>query len=231
MAKKRKEVLKAMAGQGRRRPNLQAKVNSISRDSSIIKYNVVGETYDKVTNWNARPFMRFYIGGLSSYAGSTEPVGFVANAGRDIVKSYSTCKFLPGTTITWSPSVGFTTSGRVFIGFTDNPEVAANIWAQYTTDGSTGNFTNYNNLVKQLGNVVSHQLFEEFTIQVPTRLRRNMFDVNAIIGTNDVDKLDRSGHVFMFGTIEASVPDGTVYGSFLYHDNIMVEGIRAASLT
>lgn len=231
MAKARKSLLSTMAAQGRRRPNLQARVQNTSRNTSAVKYNTIGVTVSQPSGWNATPFMRFYVGGLKTYDSDTFAAGFGPSTGRDIVSSYSTCKFLPGTSLSWSPSVGFTTSGRVFIGFTDNPEVAALIYNQYVADYATGDFTAYSGYVKSLGDVVSHHVFEEFTLAIPTRLRRKMFDVNSTITlSGGTEILDRSGQVFMFGIVEGGTGAAT-WGSVHYHDNVAVEGIRAANLT
>lgn len=217
---------------GKRRNNLQPTMRKTSRDSSIVSYNAVGGTVARpTTGWSSFPVIRMYAPGLVTVDGQTMPAGIGSCAGRDIVRAYSTAKFLPGTKLTWTPSVGFTAPGRVFVGFTDNPEVALHIYNEYKTESmeTTPDFSTYANYVKNLGDVVSHQVFEEFTVQVPTRLRRKMFDTNEAFAANS-DTMDRCGQTFMFAILEG-VEGAGPWGSFMYHDTVQVEGVRPTAAT
>lgn len=233
--KKNKNPARQVAQQSRRRaPNLQAVTAPMGRDASMIKYNVVGRSVARpsAAGWTHAALARLYIPGLEYAVGSIPDtlIGYVGAAGTAVARNYSTARFQPGTTITWAPSVGFTTNGRIYLGFTDNPEVI-NVMCGELSAGTNGAPSDaYITAVKQLGNVVSHQVFEEFTVTVPTFTRRKAFDVNEFISVLDVDKLDRCCQTAMFALFEG-VPDTVGLGSFMYHDNLVVEGLRQRTMT
>lgn len=192
----------------RKRQNKLA--STTSGDSNRLKYSSLGVSLTTTASGNVWDFYRVYAPGASS--------GLTATVGPTIASYYSTGKFQPGTMAEWIPSVGFTTSGRVFVGFTDNPEVMINIIALATTSA-------YGAAVKGLGDVISFPIYENRSWMVPTRLRRKMFDVNAS-GAFSADVLDRSAQTAMFIAIEGA-PATTVVGGIRCVDNLLVEGIQS----
>lgn len=179
-------------------------------DSNRLKYASLGVTLSTTSGGNVWDFYRVYAPGAAS--------GLTATVGPTIASYYSTGKFLPGTMVEWVPSVGFTTSGRVFVGFTDNPEVMINIIALVGTSA-------YGAAIKGLGDVISFPIYENRSWMVPTKLRRKMFDVNAS-GTFSSDELDRSAQTAMFIAIEGG-PASTAVGGIRCVDNLLVEGIQS----
>jgi hypothetical protein len=151
---------------------------------------------------------RFYIPGLAT--------GLVNSIGPDLVGYYSTGKFEPGTKIRWEPTVSFTTSGRVYVGFTDNPEVATAIF------GVTGSARV--NAIRALGNTISFPVWQETEINFPTATRRKRFDTNEVAVLTAVDVLDRSCQMVMFAACEGTA--STPMGQFWFHDKVSVEGIH-----
>lgn len=191
---------------------------------TIVEYSSLGQVQG-VTPGGYAVMSRDYV------PGAVGPL--VQSAGVRVVGNYSTAKFLPGTKIRWEPSVSFTTTGRIFAGFTDNPEVAAVISTAINNAFTTGlpaDFLLVVNLVKGLGNVASWPVWQETELTVPSKLRRKMFDVNETYSNTDTNILDRSGQVFMFSAGEG-LPANTTLGGFWYHDKVMVEGLRPALAT
>lgn len=69
---------------------------------------------------------RYYVPGLQNGPGAD---GGVRAVGQSIASHYSAGVYRPGTSIRWEPSVSFNTSGRVIVGFTDNPEAIETLTA------------------------------------------------------------------------------------------------------
>lgn len=207
MAKRKNAMMPVTGGIRRRRSGIQG----VSPDGTRIRYNTHSSTLTSDAsgiNTGGRIYVPGFTGGL------VQPVG------PTLVSYYSSAKFEPGTTIRWEPSVSFNTTGRMFIGFTDNPEVMATIGA------SSG--TTYGNYVKSLGGVISFPIWQETEVTFPTRTRRKMFDVNNTVATTDPNALDRSAQTWMFTYVE-SAPANTSLGSFWHHDQVLVEGLHSAS--
>lgn len=189
-------------------------VSSSSRsDASIIRYSAIG---DSVTIPAANPLVgvptRHYIPGYSA--------GFSNGTGPDLVGYYSTGKFLPGTRIRWEPNVAFTTPGRVFVGFTDNPEVISQIENLRNTNRDT-----YASRVKGLSTVVSFPIWQETEVDFPMKMRRKRYDINESVDLSDINVVERCEQIAMFACIEGA-PASTACGSFWYHDVVDVEGIH-----
>nr|WRQ65623.1 structural protein [Tolivirales sp.] len=200
-------------GRNQRSRKRQNKLSSMtSGDANRLKYSSLGVSLSTTASGNVWDFYRLYVPGESS--------GLTATVGPTIASYYSTGKFLPGTMTEWIPSVGFTTSGRVFVGFTDNPEVMVNIIALVGTSA-------YGAAVKGLGDVISFPIYENRSWMVPTKLRRKMFDVNAS-GPYDANVLDRSAQIAMFVAIEGG-PASTTVGGVRCVDNLLVEGIQSTA--
>lgn len=194
----------------KKRQNRQPTMQARDQDSSSVTYSTLGS--EIATNASGQAMVRrAYIPGNAD--------GLFADVGPQIVRRYSTAKFLPGTKLRWEPSVGITTPGRVFVAFTDNPEKMEVMLAFI----AGGNYTNFSNAIKGFGNLQSFPIWQETEIAVPSRLRRKMFDTNAT--TSAVrEELDRSAQTCMFAFTDGA-PVETFLGSFWYHDKLAVEGV------
>lgn len=201
------QARKAVAGGVRKRRTTQPRMSG-GADSTIIEYSAIGSTVTTGSAGDAAP-RRLYVPGNAN--------GLSSSIGPTVAGFYSCAKFLPGTKIRWEPAVSFTTPGRIYVGFTDNPEVIS------TLEGLT-NIVTYTNAVKGLGSVVSFPVWQETDIPFPSRTRRKMFDTNTTV-INDVNILDRSAQVGFFVAVEG-VGSTQSIGSFWYHDKVMVEGLQ-----
>jgi len=225
---KAKDTMSAGARLGagtRRKRTSQARVDQTGVDSSVVKYHALGDIQNSTSAIGAGCYFRTYAGGISG--------GLNIAVGPDVCSYYSTAKFMPGTKIRWEPSVSFTTSGRVFVGFTDNPEVMKVINdLKVVFDGSptAGNYAAYANQVKALGSTISFPVWQETDINFPLKTRKKRFDVNATIDISNVDVLDRSAQCIMYCCYEG-LPTGSsvAAGSFWFHDVVSVEGLHAVA--
>lgn len=83
----------------------------------------------------------------------------------------------------WQPNVGFTTSGIVYIGYLDNPELCQK-W-------STISWTDKQAIVKSLPNARSANVYEPLTVSVNVPLRRKWFTCDMAVAAN-AEAVDRS---------------------------------------
>lgn len=197
-------------------------------DSTVVKYKTIGSSMFSPSGSPGAATWRPYIPGNG--------FGLAFTGGTSIVGKYSTGVFRPGTRIRWEPSVSPTIGGRVFLGFSDNPEVMEKLlakWIAYNDLPNELNYTAYANAVKALANVVSWPLWQEHDIAVPTRLRRKRFDCNLLTTFTDVNILDRSAQTMMFAVFDGFNvdPEGSQFlGSFWYHDVVDVEGLHGETV-
>lgn len=191
----------------RRRAKTGVKGN-VGSDQTTLAYRASGNYF--TTNAGGEIIgSRLYIPG---HLGSA----ILANAGVGVCSYYSGGKFLPGTHSKWTPGVGFTATGRVFVAFTTSPEVYIS-WATLATNAAKID------AIRGFGNCVSFPSYQETTVQVPTTLRRRLFDVN-INPLPDADEYDRSCQIFMMWGAWGA-PATTNLGNFEYHDRVYMEGL------
>lgn len=212
-----------MPGAGVRRKRNRMPTLAGSGDSTTIKYNSLSTTLNSISALGNYAYSRYYCPGNAR--------DIIQPAGPGIVSFYSTGKFLPGTTIKWEPNVSFSTSGRVFAGFTDNPEVitvmAVALDQYYATPNAT-TYAAYADLVKGLGSTISFPVWQETSLNFPTKLRRKMFDINKTATFIDTNVVDRSVQVAMFTCVEGVGTGSSVnLGGFWFHDNVAVEGVTS----
>lgn len=178
-------------------------------DQTIISYNAAGTTLGTPAGVDYVRAACEYIPGNSN--------ALASSVGPGLLAQYSSGKFISGTKIRWEPSVSFTTPGRVFVGFSDNPEVL--VASALLTNAQFGGF------IRSLGNVMSFPVWQETDIPFPTRLRRKRFDTNKTTSA-DVDVYDRCCQTVMYIWMEG-LPASTTVGNFWFHDRVDVEGLHS----
>lgn len=193
---------------GVRRRRTSGITSSSAGDGTVIKYSAIGLALSSGAAGSTYYTRKYIPGDGSSLANSIGP---------NLAGYYATGKFMPGTKIRWEPSVSFTTTGRVFVAFTDNPEVMANL------DGLT--VAQLQTAVRGMSNVISFPVWQETDIPFPNKLRRKRFDAN-INFSSDVNVYDRSCQQYMLVVVEA-MPASTAAGAFWFHDVVDVEGISS----
>lgn len=205
----------------RRKRNTQPGMTTTGTDSSIVRYSCLGLTIGSDTLGNGNYYRSFIPGNAFALSNGT---------GSSICSFYSTGKFMPGTTIRWEPSVSFSTSGRIYAGFTDNPEVMVALntaYTNYQADKTLAKYNIYANIVKGLGSVQSFPVWQETTISMPMDTRRKRFDINSTVDFTNADQLDRSSQRGFYVAFDGVNTANLSIGSFWYHDVVSVEGITA----
>lgn len=212
MGKKQSNPLIRAANAQRSRGNPSFRVQgAVGSDQTVLKYNAVGDNIATGGGGEAH-YVRWYIPG--------SPLALLGSAGNDVASYYSTGVFRPGTTAKWVPYVGYQTSGRVLVTYTDNPEIMASAVAW--TDSQRLAF------IRSSSRGVNFPIYEEKVIAVPTMTRRKRFDVNNSVDASNVDVLDRSSQVMMICAIVAG-PASTLVGQWEFHDVLDVEGLSTAN--
>lgn len=193
----------------RRRRNRQPQLQPLNSTATRISYASLG--IPLVTSADGRTTTtRCFVPGYSP--------GLANTVGPGIVGAYSSAKFVSPTRVRWEPAVGSDTNGRVYVGFSANPEV----YVRYRTLGTDVLRTQF---IQGLGDVMSFPVSAETDITVPMSLRRRLFDVNKTADENNVDVMDRSMQIAMFVACDGG-PISLTVGSMWYHDTVYVEGIQ-----
>lgn len=209
-----------VAGGVRRNRNRPPALEPTGHDSTVLRYSALGRNLATDLQGN-EGYDRHYVAGNGT--------ALINATGASVASFYSTAMFKPGTTIRWEPSVSFTTPGRVYVSFTDNPEVMVAINALYSTYAAAKTQVNYNNYaaaVKGLGSVRSFPVWQETALTLPSNTRRKRFDVNLNPAFNNVDVMDRSSQYTMYVAVDgASV--STTLGSFWFSDVLSLEGLTS----
>lgn len=204
-----------MPGQGgMRKRRTKTPEMSSNGDTTVIKYAALGSGLGpEGAGVTAAATFRLYVPGFSTN---------ITNAvGPDIVNYYSTGVFRAGTAIRWEPNVSFTTPGRVYCGFTDNPEGTA-VYNSLALNARLA-------FIKGLGSMRSFPVWQETNVAFPLSTRRKKFDTNDSVDFTSPDVLDRCMQTAFVYAVEG-VPEDTICGSFWYHDTVLVEGVQPAVL-
>ncbi len=81
-----------------------------------------------------------------------------------VSRYYATGKFLPGTAVHYVPQVSLSTSGTIYMSYTDNPEVIADFFGSATNAGKLA-------IVRNQANVRNYPVWQQFTYVMPPTLR------------------------------------------------------------
>lgn len=138
-----------------------------------------------------------------------------------IAQYYATGKYLPGTVLHYVPQVSLSTSGTVYMAFTDNPETIASFSGAPTNAAKLS-------VVRSIANVRNYPVWQQFTFAMPLTMRRKMFDVNSDISPTDVNALDRSAQGCFIYAVEG-VPVSSVICRPWVHKKIQLEGLRSTA--
>lgn len=209
----------------RRRRNTMPSTQQTTNDSAVIRYKSLGSN-TTVLNAAGAVQARWWAGGINAKLAN--------QAGPDVVSYYATCRFRPGTTVKWEPTSSPTAGGRIFVGFTTNPEQMVALYNSLEAYEVTPNSTTYgaySNLVKGLSNMISFPMWQEKDIMVPMNMRRKRFDVNASFAVNSVNEAERSVQVAMFACADGftGITTGASIGSFWFSDVVDVEGLSGTA--
>lgn len=216
-------------GDTRRGRNKFPQVQQKSGEGVVLRGSSIGHNFVIRAMGGGGDQKRFYIPGNAN--------ALMNSATTHVARSYATGVFKPGTRIRWEPTCSPLSGGRVFVGFTDNPElmkVINTLIENYYITPDPVSYTELSNAVKGLANMVSFPAYVEREIEVPTRLRHKRFNVNALMSNyNDIAELDRSAQLAMFAVADGfvGITGDTVIGSFWFHDVLDLEGLHGQLAT
>lgn len=144
----------------------------------------------------------------------------------NIARYYATAKYTPGTTFHYVPQVSLSTSGAIYIAYTDNVEVI-NAFARAATPNDSLS------IVRSISNVRNYPVWQTFSLPMGNTLRRKMFDVNGDYSTSGSDEvnynaLDRCCQGAFLYAIEG-VPGSSVICRPWVHTKLVLEGLKAGA--
>lgn len=174
----------------------QVDYNAVSIDQSI------GAEPDVIVT-GARLYAPGYKSGLASVP-----------AGVALAALYNIGKFLPGTYAKWAPAVGATKSGRILMAYLTNPEDILTFEAATDPQKLV--------IIQACANMVQHPIWQEFQYNIPSTLRRKMFDVNVTMA-NAVDTYERCVQGALIWYVSSD--SNTFAGNVLFHDKVMLTGL------
>lgn len=135
---------------------------------------------------------------------STILVDPVASSGpiKEVSKNYETYK-VDKFTLHYTPAVGTTTPGKIWVGYTDNPEIIKKAWAgDYTP-------TTLLDIVKTLRHNNVYPVWQQWSMNIPNIApRRKMYSIeaNVVPATLTPEAIDRDTHG-MFLVYAQGCPD------------------------
>lgn len=197
-------------GSARRRQRTRGSSKTIS-DSYVVKYNAVSADLTTGAGVTEIASNRLYTPGFTSGLASVP-------AGVQLASLYNVGNFAPGTHVKWVPSVSATTAGRVILAYLTNPEDVVTYEAA-TVAGKLA-------IIQSCANMEQHPIWQEFTYNIPTTLRRKMFDTNSTMASS-VDVYDRSVQGALIWYISA--PQNTNCGCLVYHDVVRLQGLSSVA--
>lgn len=146
-----------------------------------------------------------------------------AAAVHQVGRIYQEYKFLPGSALTYSPSVSITSPGSIAIAYIDNPEVMA-YWNGATITDDTAF-----DQVARLANAKIYPIWQQFTYAVPNNARLKVFNVNKTLASSSAEELGRSTQgCFVIGVTGLSTSTTCARGYF--HENVMFSGLMTSSV-
>lgn len=157
--------------------------------------------------------LRHYIPGYYNNFG-------VAPAGVAVAQHYAEGVFYD-CYVKYTPAVGMTTPGRVWIAHIDNPESIrvfelASLSAQIA-------------FIKSVGNVVTGPVYRDLTFRIPGSRRRKAYDTNATTAALDENILDRCNQGTVIFAIEGGPVSTSGVGTIWCHDQLRLTGLQPVS--
>lgn len=139
---------------------------------------------------------------------------------QPVAALYNTGKFLPGTAFHWVPQASLSSTGVVFVSFTDNVETISLFQAAATVIAQL-------NIVRQQTNCKQYPLWQLFTMALPPVSRRKMYDVNSDT-TFDTNALDRSCQGAFLYAVDGAPVSAAVCRPYI-HSRLMLEGLKSVT--
>lgn len=175
----KRRALESINGK-QRIPKTRLRVPRMTGASTYVQSRYV-VTSASVTGTGTQNFVNVLVN-PPSYSGS----GASSDAGGNVLVNYQEYKMQRGA-VTYTPTVGSTTAGIVYLAYFDNPELVRNI------NTSAYSVANTIAIVKNAPNVVSGPVWQTLHLPMGTRIRRPKYSIDTA-GTTSVETTDRAVH-------------------------------------
>ncbi len=202
---------------GRQRiPKTNLKVPRMNGGSSLIQSRYVAASV-VVTTTGTQSNTNVLVAPVS-YSGSP------GDAGGNVLVNYQEYRMVSGS-LTYTPTVGSTTAGVMYLAYFDNPELIQKI------NSGTYTLANIIGLVKNSPTVKSGPVWMELTIQMGNRVRRPKYIVDTA-GTTDQNTTDRCVHGIYVGVVDGvSQTSTTTYGVLTHNYSVQGFGLQNNNLS
>lgn len=201
-SKQNKQVVNTVTNLGKRTPRLRLK-GQLNENVSM----VCGNEYNSpAVNVSGETVGYDYVGLAPGNVGGRSNAS-VQRIGQYFQKGI----FLPGTSLTYIPSVGLNTPGNIIIGWLDSPE-QIRFWATLAP-GTQLNF------IRDLNNAKTSPVWQELHFPMTAAPRRKIFSVDTSLSISDTDQVDQSLQgmwVWCLYGVPATIP-ATTFGQLMIH--------------
>lgn len=183
------------ARRGYRGPRPRTRIQSMTGAGTVVSSITI-------TNPLATPATGSWVGNMllnpPANAGSNDP-------GTAVLLNYQLYKFSRAR-IRYTPMVGTTTPGTIYIGYIDNPEMIQKwVYNTYTAAQKLA-------ICKTCPNSVRGPVWMENTLDAGMTVRRPKYSVDSTL-SDDVNQIDRTTHG-LFILASEGIPNSQVFGVF-----------------
>lgn len=174
-SKQAKQVVNTVSNLGRRTPRIKLK-GQLNENVSMVCGN---EYATPAANANGNSIGFGYVGLAPGNVGGRSNAA-VQRIGQYFQKGI----FLPGSSLTYIPSVGLNTAGNIIIGWIDSPE-QIRYWSTLTAGAHL-------NFIRDLNNSKTGPVWQELHMPLVAPPRRKIFTVDTSVVISDMDQTDQS---------------------------------------
>lgn len=189
-----------MAINGKQRiPRTRIRVPRMTGNSTYLQSRFVAANVS-VSGSGTQNFANVLVNPVS-YSGT----GASNDAGGNVLVNYQEYKMQRGA-MTYTPLVGSTTTGIVYLAYFDNPDLIRNLNTSAYTTGNTLS------LIKNAPNVVSGPVWQSLTLPMSLRVRRPKYRIDTA-GTSSIETTDACVHGIFTCAVDGVVQSvTTTYG-------------------
>lgn len=177
-------------------------------------------------------FRSQYVNQTASTGSTSQAYGIIA-----VCPPYHSASDDPGATIAanyqeyvctshgikYTPSVGTTTSGTMWVAFVDNPEIIYKFYA------GTYAYADYLKIAQTTRHSKSAPVWEplEFSVSTPTRRKLFSVDTSSLTTIEQTDRVVQGAYIYA----STSAPTGTTLGVMTDHYTCRVKGLQSRFAT
>jgi len=215
-SKQAKQVVSVVSNLGKRTPRIKLK-GQLNENVSMVCGN---EYAVPAANANGNSIGFGYVGLAPGNVGGRSNAA-VQRIGQYFQKGI----FLPGSSLTYIPSVGLNTAGNIIIGWIDSPE-QIRYWSTLTAGAHL-------NFIRDLNNSKTGPVWQELHMPLVAPPRMKIFTVDTSVAINDMDQVDQSIQGLFVWCVYGVAPTdpGITLGQLMVHCKCRFEEAKSFVVT